>query len=234
MHGLFITGTDTNVGKTHLTCWIARRLRSNNICVGAYKPVCSGADYDAELKQFVWSDVERLWDATGREFNRTDICPQQFQAPVAPPVAARMQGQHVNADLLRTGITVWKDRVDVLLVEGVGGWLSPLSERETVADLARDFGFGVLVIAPQRLGMIGQTLLTLESIANRQLPIVGVIVNEIDQTTDRSSASNIEELRKFTNVPILGVFQNDSNQPLQSVNALTTINWMSLIQSTRK
>ncbi|MCL4147557.1 UNVERIFIED_CONTAM: hypothetical protein GTU68_067537 [Idotea baltica] len=202
MHGIFITGTDTDVGKTHITAWLANHLiraqaaRSIKLRIGAYKPVCSGSVINPATGESQWSDVERLWESTGRSYSKGVICPQTFAAPLAPPVAARLEGKHVCAKLLRSGLKEWEKLADILLIEGVGGWLAPLSETETVADFAAEVEFPVLVVAAQRLGMISHTLLTLESIRNRGLNVLGVIVNEVFEATDLSADTNIEELQR--------------------------------------
>src|SRR5579871_2504460 len=115
--GLFITATDTGVGKTYFASAIARRLRDQSVRVGAYKPVASGSIRDARGGP-VWGDVEALSSALGREFDPERICPQRFHAALAPPVAAHQEGGAVDPHLLRSGATWWETQVDFLFVEG--------------------------------------------------------------------------------------------------------------------
>ena len=157
--GLFITGTDTGVGKTHVACRIAAWLDRAGYRVGVYKPAASGCT--VQDGQLVADDAVQLWQAAGRPGDLDQVCPQRFLAPLAPPLAARAEGRRVDADLLRSGLEVWKRRSDIVLVEGAGGLMSPLSDEDYVADLAFDCGFPLIVVAPNVLGVINQTLQTL-------------------------------------------------------------------------
>jgi dethiobiotin synthetase len=157
--GLFITGTDTGVGKTHVACRIAGWLARAGYRVGVYKPAASGCTVqDGHL---VADDAVQLWQAAGRPGDLDQVCPQRFLAPLAPPLAARAEGRRVDADLLRSGLEVWKRCSDIVLVEGAGGLMSPLGDEDYVADLAFDCGFPLIVVAPNVLGVINQTLQTL-------------------------------------------------------------------------
>lgn len=210
MIGLFITGTDTGVGKTFVTCWLARRLLTEGVRVGTYKPVCSGAEWIEHVGRWRWHDVERLAAALDHQFPDEMICPQRFRAPLAPPVAARLEATSVNSEQMLTGIRAWEGHAEILLIEGVGGWKCPLTDSETVADLARKFGFPVLLVSPQRLGTISHTLLSVEAIEQSRLPVVGILMNQVQEIEDGTAESNMEEINRFTPVPILGTlpFQN--------------------------
>jgi len=201
--GIFVTGTDTGVGKTYLTCLLASHFQQSGHSVGLYKPACSGAER-SESGDWVWDDLERLAAVLPDGVNREWICPQKWKAPLAPPVAAEREGMQVDRDLLRTGAARWLGRVEFLLVEGVGGWRSPIADGETVAELARDLGFPVLIVAANRLGMINQTLLTLESIRNLSLPVSGIVVNSLYGEDDESIGTNADVLRRMTSVPVWG------------------------------
>jgi len=204
LRGLFITGTDTGVGKTFVAAAIARRLREQGHRVGAYKPAVSGSEPGPDGPR--WSDLEILSAAIGGDFSIDQIGPQRFHAPLAPPVAARLEGREVDADLLWHGMDVWQDKVDVLLVEGAGGLLSPLTDWECVADIARDMGFPLLIVARAGLGTINHTLLTVEAAASRELSIAGIVLNSaVPDGDDLSVATNAEELAKRCTVPVLGV-----------------------------
>ncbi|WP_437186066.1 dethiobiotin synthase [Planctomicrobium sp. SH668] len=200
MQELFITGIDTGVGKTHVTALLARKLQQDGHRVGVYKPACSGASLDGKS----WSDLEILANATGNQYPLDWICPQRFLAPLAPPAAAELEGKKVDSGLLRSGVDVWKGNVDWLLVEGIGGWLCPIGEQQTIADLAVDLGFPVLVVAADRLGMINHTLLTLESIRNSGLPVTAAVVNRVSALDDGTGSSNVSLLQSLTSVSILG------------------------------
>lgn len=203
--GVFVTGVGTGVGKTRLCVQIARDQRARGRTVGAYKPACSGAEFDA-LGRPVWSDVNDLAAAIGHAGDDSLICPQRFLAAAAPPVAAALEHRNVDAALLRSGAEAWRGRVEFLVVEGAGGWLSPLSETDVVADVAADLRFPVIVVSRTGLGSINETLLTVESIRRRRLPVAGIVFNDAapPDPHDISVATNAREIERRCGVPVLG------------------------------
>lgn len=220
--GLFITGTDTGVGKTYVTALLIRELLERGVNVGAYKPACSGSVPGPDGRP-LWEDVETLAAALGGRFSRDETCPQRFAAPLAPPVAARLEGRAVDAGLLRAGAERWQGKIELLLVEGAGGLLCPLTERETVADLALDLGLPLVIVARLGLGTINHTLLTVEVARGRGLSVAGIVFNQgppvdtfavegIDQQClDLSSSSNPREVAARVDVPVLGVVATDQS-----------------------
>src|ERR1044071_7239479 len=120
--GLFITGTGTGVGKTYVAALVAQALRGAGVRVGVYKPVASGCERHGD--ELVSPDAVALWEAAGRPATMANVCPQLFAAPLAPHLAARVEGRRVNATLLREGIGYWRETSDVVLVEGAGGLMS--------------------------------------------------------------------------------------------------------------
>src|SRR3954471_17874416 len=131
--GLFITGTGTGVGKTYVGALVARALRTAGKRVGVYKPVASGCDIrDGKL---ISPDAIALWEAAGRPGTLEQVCPQLYAAPLAPDLAARAEGKQVDPQHLREGIRFWQTTSDVVLVEGAGGLMSPLSDDDYNADL---------------------------------------------------------------------------------------------------
>jgi dethiobiotin synthetase len=214
MHGLFITGTDTDVGKTYITASLVRALRGDGVRVGAYKPACSGVG-TVTSDGPSWADIEALSTALDGEFDRERICPQRFNAPLAPPIAAIKEGRSVDSALLRNGAAWWDAQVDYLLVEGVGGLLCPLTETETVADLAVDLGFSLLIVAYAGLGTIGHTLLTIEAARSRSLDIAGIVLNHVDtETDDAVAASNAGEIERRGGVPVLACIGHEGSAGL--------------------
>ena len=200
--GLFITGTDTDVGKTYVTCRLAERLRAAGRTVGVYKPTCSGAE--TFHGDSVWADVEALRSAAELRTADDDlICPQRFGAPLAPPVAAAREGRTVDAALLTAGARAWAGRCDVLLVEGAGGLLCPLAEGVTVADVAADLGYPLLIVARAGLGTVNHTLLTLEVAASRGLAVAGVVLNAVDRP-EPEAATNAALIERFGGARVFG------------------------------
>ncbi len=250
--GLFITGTDTGVGKTYVAALIARRLAADRRKVGVYKPAASGCRrQDGSL---VSDDAVALWEAAGRPGKLEHVCPQLFEAPLAPHLAARAEGQELDADLLRRGLEHWRRRSEIILVEGAGGLMSPLGEDEYVADLAEEFGFPLVVVSPNVLGTINQTLQTLitasmfrgrkkgtvpicakhpsgrsgkwglSPFSSEGLSIAGVVLNHPrpPSADDASLSSNRRELAARCTSPILGEVGWDADQ------TDTAVDWFAL------
>ncbi len=222
--GLFITGTDTGVGKTYVAAMIARALVAEGLRVGVYKPAASGCRREADA--MVSDDAEALWNAAGQPGDLQHVCPQRFAAPLAPHLAARAEGRRLDPKLLTSGLDYWRSRSDVILVEGAGGLMSPLGKGLYVADLAEQFGFPLVVVSRNTLGTINQTLQTLIAARSfrRGLAVAGVVLNHIapDSPTDASLSSNRRELSIHCDAPILAeaAWQADRFEP--------PVNWLGL------
>jgi len=222
---LFVTGTDTGVGKTYVACGIIAALRARGERVGAYKPAVSGSTNGPNGP--VWDDLLQLRSAVGGDVAFERICPQRFLAPLAPPVAARIEGKQVDAELLRRGIDWWRERADFIVVEGAGGLLSPITETESVADLAVSIGFPLVIVARVSLGTINHTLLTLEAARARGLTVAGIVLNHSTppDPADSSLASNPVELENRCLAPILAILPHDPTAGLLRESPLFTIDW---------
>jgi dethiobiotin synthetase len=186
--GLFVTGTDTDVGKTAVACAIARQLVAAGTRVGVYKPAASGAGTAAP-------DVVRLWEAAGRPLTPAQVCPQSFAAPIAPPRSARAEGRVVDERLLRDGLEPWWTASDIVVVEGAGGLFSPLGDTLLNADLARELGLPLVVVDAARLGAIGRTLATVTAARASGLTVAAVVLSHTQPLTgslaDPASAASI-------------------------------------------
>jgi dethiobiotin synthetase len=218
--GLFITGTGTGVGKTYVGALLARTLRDSGKLVGVYKPVASGCE--RTRGELISPDAIALWNAAGRPASLSQVCPQVFSAPLAPHLAARAEGKRVDSKLLRDGIKFWLDSSDVVIVEGAGGLMSPISDDDYNADLAADFGFPLLVVAENVLGTINATLQTLitarshpkgtrhgaRSKSAEPLSVAGVVLNSPRPIVDDpSTESNASELARRCDAPLLATVQ---------------------------
>lgn len=179
--GLFVTGTDTDVGKTAVAVAIVSELVATGMRVGVYKPVASGAPGGG-------GDAERLWRAAGRPLAVDAVCPQSFAAPLAPADAARLEGRVVDETLLRRGIEPWWAANDLVVVEGAGGLFSPLAPRTLGVDLARDLGLPLVVVDAARLGLIGRTLATVRAARAEGLHVAAVVVSQV--TAPRGAADD--------------------------------------------
>jgi dethiobiotin synthetase len=208
MRGLFITGTGTGVGKTYVGALIAAELRTRGIRVGIYKPAASGCD--RRNGELVSNDAVALWDAAGRPGSLADVCPQLFEAPIAPHLAARAEGKRVDPALLRSGIDFWRQSSEVVLVEGAGGLMSPIGDDDYNADLAAEFGFPLVVVATNALGTINSTLQTLITASTYcdGLPIAGIVLNSPQRIErDPSVDSNRDELERRCVPPVLAAVE---------------------------
>ena len=216
VRGLFITGTDTEIGKTYAAVLIARSLVAAGHRVGVYKPAASGCSRQGDI--LVSDDALALWLAAGSPGTLAEVCPQLFAAPLAPHLAAAAEGKKLDAALLRSGLDIWLSRSDVVLVEGAGGLMSPLGEDEFVADLAYDLGFPLVVVARNALGTINHVLQTLIAAATFRdgLDVAGIVLNETSpRGADSSRELNASEIRRLAVPPLLAEigYQASAFQP---------------------
>lgn len=222
-NGLLFTGTDTGVGKTFVLCAVARALRRRGERFRVCKPVAAGADRHGD--RWLNEDTRQL-AAAADDADYDAITPWVFPEPAAPPVAARLAGATLALPEIVAAVRQRGDGAGLLLVEGVGGLLCPLTERDTVADLAALLRLPLIVVARRALGTLNHTLLTLEVARQRGLPVAGVIVNETTAVLNSAEASNVEELRKRIAVPLLAVV---SYQAAETAG-LERIDWRRLAQ----
>ena len=190
----FITGTDTDAGKTFVTALMTRSLRRAGFDTVAMKPVSCGEP----------GDTCELLAAADGELSAGEVTPVSFSAPLAPIEAARLEGRIFDP---RTVLEVFErlDRTrNSLLVEGVGGWLVPLAPGYSAADLAKDMALPVLLVVRNRLGALNHSLLTLESIAAHGLTCQGIILNNHPADDgDASREGNRRLLPELTDTPVL-------------------------------
>ena len=223
--GLFITGTDTEVGKTYVAALIAKSLVAAGHRVGVYKPVASDCVYDGS--QLVAEDAIVLWDAAGRPLTTDAVCPQRFRAPIAPHLSAKSEGKHIDPNLLREGISAWTDHCDIVIVEGSGGLMSPITDDEFVADLAFDFGYPLVLVTANVLGAINQTMQALITAAcfRDGLDMAGIVLNDAQIFEgDVSIDSNQDEIAKRSQTPILTRIRYEQSEIADDID------WFALAQ----
>ena len=192
--GYFVTGTNTEIGKTFVTSLLAAKFVELGQTVGVYKPVASGCRLvDGQL---VSDDALALWNAAGQPNSLHDVTPQLFQAALAPNVAAKQESKSVDATLIRNGLSQWQGS-DVVLVEGVGGLMSPISDDDLVLDVAVDFGLPLILVVGNELGCINSTLLTISVAKQAGLDIAAIYLNDC-HNRDESVETNLEEIRRLT------------------------------------
>lgn len=204
MKGIFVTGTDTEVGKTYQACKLARAL-AHRYSVGVYKPAASGIEAGTPSDPTLLAEAAAVADRLGEDYLKR-VCPQTFELPLAPPVAAELAGTEINESLLLEGIQWWRTHCDFLIVEGVGGLLCPLSQTQTILDFAKSVEFPLVVVAANRLGVVNHTLLTVQLARQHGLEVQGIILNEMnpDHSGDVSSKTNRRLLESW--LPALPIF----------------------------
>lgn len=189
MRKLVVTGTDTGVGKTWVSTVLIRHFQSHGFKTGAYKPVCSGAEREPDGSVF-WQDIRFLREACGRDVTDEMICPQRFLAPLAPPLAARLENRQVDRFLLRNALYRWTPWSDITVIEGAGGLMCPVSDRDTVADLAVEWQAPLVIVAANRLGVVNHTLLSVQYAESCGLQVYGVVLNNVSSASAAATEPN--------------------------------------------
>ncbi len=198
--GLFVTGTDTGVGKTHIAANLAHLINRRGWVVRPRKPVESGClSCQGEL---IPADAATLQIAADSDEHLTQICPYRYESALSPERAATLAGQNLTLENIVTVCREGVAETDFLLVEGAGGFYSPLASRVLNADLAVALSLPVLLVVTDRLGAINQTLLAVEAIKNRGLTIAAVILNQVIPDID-PHMDNAVELSRWLSEPVL-------------------------------
>lgn len=174
----FITGTDTGVGKTYVTCKLIRDYVAQGYKVIGMKPVAAGEDFVNSA--WVNDDVLMLEAASNVKAPRELVNPYSFKEAVAPHIAAEKHGVEIDISLIKQAFEQLSKLADIVIVEGAGGFLVPLNSRQTMADLAVALNVPVILVVGMRLGCINHSLLTVEAIAARNLTLHGWVANQID------------------------------------------------------
>jgi dethiobiotin synthetase len=204
IHGLFVTGTDTGVGKTIVTAAITAALRAEGLNAGVWKPVQSGALLGSGV-----TDAERLLQSTGINERPETVAPFTFEAPLTPMLAAKRAGVTFTLkELIFAGEPLVK-RYEALLIEGAGGVAVPLTDDALMADLIAELHVPALIVARSGLGTINHTLLTASFLRHHGIPIVGVIMNDGELTEphdDPSADTNAELIERYSGLKVLGRF----------------------------
>lgn len=211
--GWFITGTDTEIGKTFVACALLHAFRQAGVTALAMKPIAAGFD-ESGLND----DVERLLAASSFAAPRALVNPYGFRAAIAPHIAAEEEGRCIELALIAASLSELQTMADVVLVEGVGGFCVPLGSAGDTADLASLLGLPLILVVGMRLGCINHALLTQQAIAARGLPLAGWVANRIDPAMSRF-AENLAALQARLPAPLLGVIAHGTT-PEQAALAL--------------
>ncbi len=200
-HGLFITGTDTGVGKTRVATALLRAFARRGLRAVGMKPVAAGCErIDGAL---VSEDVAALVAASNVNLPVDLINPYRFQAAIAPHLAAELAGETISLQKIRDAYVVLAARADRVVVEAAGGFLVPLNEHEDFGDLARLLELPVLLVVGMRLGCLNHALLTAEAVQRRGLQFAGWVANRLDAQMP-AFEQNVHALRERLGVPLLG------------------------------
>jgi dethiobiotin synthetase len=201
--GLFVTGTDTGVGKSIVTGGLAAVLREQGANVGVMKPVETGCLHDDG--SFLPADAQFLKDMSGVDAPLEEIVPYQFKEPLAPSVAAEREGITIDTNQLVKNFDQISRHHDVMLVEGAGGLLVPLYQRFLFIDLVKRFKLPVLIVSRATLGTINHTLLTLQAARAEKVPVAGIVINNLSPEKNAASETNPEVIARLVDVPVWGV-----------------------------
>ncbi len=209
----FITGTDTGVGKTLVSCALLRAFSAQGKRVVGFKPVAAGCDDDDHN-----DDAKCLRAASNVQATYGQINPYCFPHPIAPHLAARHVGVCVEFSRILASFHELSGQADEVIVEGVGGFCVPLNEKQDSADLAKQLGLPVILVVGMRLGCLNHALLTVRAIADYQLECAGWVANVLDADMP-ALQENIDALRERIAVPLLGIIPYQLQPDAQEIAA---------------
>lgn len=193
MTSLFVTGTDTDVGKTFISVAIIDLLKQNGLRVAAMKPIASGCDTtEAGLRN---DDALQLIQHANVDLPYDTINPYAFQAAIAPHIAAQQKNINIDLNKIKQNFELIQQQSDAVVVEGAGGWLVPINNTQTMADLAKVLNLPIILVVGIRLGCINHALLTVEAIKQSGLPLMGWVANNIEINAQSEQIVSILKLK---------------------------------------
>ncbi len=215
---VFVTGTDTSVGKTIVAATLARLLRMRGVSVAVMKPVTSGCREENGL--LVSDDALLLCQAAGVELNG-DVAPYCLREPIAPADAARIDGVRIDFSVIKSSFGKLAAAYQYVIVEGAGGLMVPLSGGLLVADLARELDLPLLVVARPGLGTINHTVLTCFAARQMGLQVAGVIINGMPEYPDLAEQGAPHQIGSLCGASVLGIWpQRDDVDEIEMVDEL--------------
>lgn len=213
----FITGTDTDAGKTHTTVQLLKYYHQQGFKTAALKPIASGAE---QTKQGLRNDdALQLQAAMSMNFPYEHINPIVFEPPIAPHIAAEKMGRPLTVERILTACQpILNSDYDLLFIEGAGGWNVPLNNHESLADLAVAFGFPIILVVGMKLGCLNHAILTWECIQQKQAPIAGWVANRLnpDMLCQEENIATLE--KRFQMPPMLTLRYQESLDTLGSIS----------------
>ncbi|ABB74436.1 dethiobiotin synthase [Nitrosospira multiformis] len=214
--GYFVTGTDTGVGKTRVTCALLHAFAATGKTVVGMKPVAAGCENG------MWPDVELLAAASNISVQREHINPYALVPPIAPHIAADRAGIEIDLEVIRQAHLELKKKADIVIVEGAGGFLVPLNDHEDSVALVQALGLAVLLVVGMRLGCINHALLTAHAVRAAQIPLAGWVANRIDPEM-AVFKENVLALEQRLDCPLLGILPYDQNHDARDLSSLLDI-----------
>jgi len=215
--GLFITGTDTGVGKTLIAGAIARILTDAGLKVGVFKPIATGCN--RRWEGLVSYDTEFLADCANSDLSLSTITPVGYVTPAAPIVSAAREGHPIDFDSIASAYKDICENSDLIIVEGIGGVRVPLTAEFDVLNLAVEFGLPVVVVARPNLGTINHTLMTIDCIRAAKLKIAGVVINGFNATEATLAEDTAGQvITQCSGVNILAVVPFDETVDIEEPN----------------
>jgi dethiobiotin synthetase len=209
--GLFITGTDTGVGKTYLSAGIATALACRGVNVGVMKPAETGCIM--RVGRLVTMDALRLMKSARVKDPLSLVNPYRFRMPLAPAVASEREGKTIDPLKIISAFQTLSKRHEFMIVEGAGGIMTPLSANYTYLDLAKKLGLPVLIVARPGLGTINHTLLTIAALRGRKISIAGIVINYAqDVKSGLAEKTNPEVIEKISGIRIIGIMSHGSGK----------------------
>ncbi len=207
MKGIFVTGTDTGVGKTFVSCIIAEGLRGEGIDVGVIKPVETGCRRRKD--SLVPSDGSMLKRASGSRDHLDLIVPYRFRAPLAPFMAAELEKRRISVSKIKRSCIKIAEKHDFIIIEGAGGLLVPVTKSYTFLNLIKDLEIPVIIVALNKLGVINHLSLTLNCLEQNRIAPICIILNNTEPGRDIAQRTNLLALQKILkNTPLIEVPYN--------------------------
>lgn len=213
----FITGIDTDIGKTFITKGLALAFEKRGKKTGVFKPLQSGA---IESKDGLLApDLEAIKELST---NIKTKCSYLLKGEVSPALAARLAGIEINIDKIKEDFKNFSQQNEITLVEGAGGILAPATDNLLCADLIKELNIPIIIVTVPFLGRLNHTLLTIHYAKTNNIPIKGIIINKVpNKTEDLATKNFVDELRRYTDVKILGIVHNiDKNDILNEFEAI--------------
>jgi len=201
--GVFITGTDTGVGKTVITAALAWSLSRAGRSVAVMKPIQTGTSLPGI------TDMEFVETVLGTKYDPEDACIYRLSEPLSPLAASEISGTGIDTGKFTDAYRRLRSAHDVVIVEGAGGLLVPIKEDYLMSDLASDLGLPLLIVARPGLGTLNHTSLTVEAARKRGIEVLGIVINRFPASPGLAERTNPEQIARMTGAPVVGVFQED-------------------------